>query len=138
MSAEAVYLDSSALVKLVVEEDETRSLRSFLSGRTTRVTAALARTEVVRAVSEEGDEALVRATQVLRGCRQIRLTARLLDEAALLPPLVLRSLDAIHLAAARRLGSDLTEFVTYDRRLRTACQGLGLPTAAPGVRQFDE
>lgn len=132
MSAEAAYLDSSALVKLVVEEEETAALRRHVARRVARVTSALARTEVVRAVAGEGPDALAQARRVLGGCHQVRLTTRLLDEAALLSPAVLRALDAIHLAAARRLGDDLAEVVTYDRRMQAACGVLGLPSLAPG------
>ena len=133
MSAEVAYLDSSAIVKLVVEEAETAALQGFLERRPVRVTAALARTEVVRAVADEGQDAMGRAARVLAGCRQMRLTAQLLDEAARLPPTVLRTLDAVHLAAARRLGADLAEVVTYDRRMADACVALGLRVAAPGA-----
>jgi predicted nucleic acid-binding protein len=55
----------------------------------------------------------------------------LLDAAAELQDDTLRSLDAIHLAAAQALGDGLTELITYDRRMATAAAGLSLPTTAP-------
>jgi predicted nucleic acid-binding protein len=60
----------------------------------------------------------------------IRLDDELLDKAAdLTPPL--RSLDAIHLAAARELGTDLAAVVTYDERMTRAARELGLEVVAP-------
>ena len=41
--------------------------------------------------------------------------------------------DAIHSAAARRLGERLSEVVTYDRRMLDAAAVLGLTAIAPGV-----
>jgi uncharacterized protein len=56
---------------------------------------------------------------------------RILDAAAVLRPSELRSLDAIHLATALALGSDLAHIVTYDERMLAAAHELGLRTAAP-------
>jgi predicted nucleic acid-binding protein len=53
--------------------------------------------------------------------------------AAAFPDPTLRSLDAIHLATAQRLGADLQAFVTYDKRLLTAAEAYGLPVASPGA-----
>lgn len=61
----------------------------------------------------------------------MRVDDVLLDEAAVLNKGNLRSLDAIHLAAARALGDGLTELITYDRRMADAAQTIGLPLAAP-------
>jgi predicted nucleic acid-binding protein len=55
----------------------------------------------------------------------------LLDAAAALDPRVLRSLDAIHLAAAQLFGDELTAVVTYDRRMATAAGLLDLRVVAP-------
>lgn len=61
----------------------------------------------------------------------MRIDDQLLDTAALLPGENLRSLDAIHLAAAQRLGSDLTMLVSYDDRMLAAARGLRIPVASP-------
>ncbi len=128
-----LYLDSSALVKLVVHEPESAALRDFLTTQGQRcVTSALARVEVVRAVAEQGDPVLALAALVLSRCDQVAVTVDLLDRAARLPPPALRSLDAIHLASASRLQPGLTSVVAYDRRLLTAADEFGLPTTSPG------
>ena len=63
---------------------------------------------------------------------QIRVDVRVLDDAGrLVVPTRLRSLDAIHLATARRLGAELRVVVTYDERMSAAATALGLTVAAP-------
>jgi uncharacterized protein len=132
MSAEpVVYLDSSALVKLVVREAESDALVRYLGEHPNRTSCALARVEVVRAVIAHGQAATTRARQLLGRVSLLRLDDVLLDDAASLDGPVLRSLDAIHLAAARALGDDLVELVTYDHRMVEAAQRIDLPVGAP-------
>ncbi len=127
----AVYLDSSALVKLIVQERESGALRRYLRERPQRVSCGLARTEVLRAVWHFGPTAIKRARLLLRRVDLIRLDDSLLDAAAGIDPRVLRSLDAIHLAAAQLIASELEAFVTYDQRMAAAAALLGFPVAAP-------
>ncbi len=127
----AVYLDSSALVKLVVAEPESGALRTHLASRPDRVCSALARVEVVRAVSPHGRRAVTQANRVLARVQLLRLDDTLLDLAAGLGPEILRSLDAIHLASAMTLEDDLEMIVTYDRRMADAAASLNLPVVAP-------
>ena len=126
-----VYLDSSALVKLVVVEPESAVLRRYLSDEPERASCVLARVEVVRAVRGHGAAALARARRVLHRLHLVQIDDELLDAAAALDPGVLRSLDAIHLAAAQLFGEALTAVVTYDRRMATAAALLHLTVAAP-------
>jgi len=98
-----VYLDSCALLKLVQREAESDALRRFLRRHRTdgRVTSALARVEVVRAVAAAGPAAVAHARRQLSRVDQINLDSGLLDAAATLAAgTVLRPLDAVHLAAA--------------------------------------
>lgn len=130
-----LYLDSSALVKLVQRETESDALRRFLRRHRADqlVTSALARVEVVRAVLMGGPAALAQARRQLSRLDQILLGTEVLDRAAMLAPSVqLRSLDAIHLAAAQVIGADLRAVVTYDRRMADAAQALGLAVETPG------
>lgn len=127
------YFDTSALIKLVVTEAETSALRHYLReiGGDTLFTAALTRTELIRAVRRVDVHALAVARRVLAGLATVNLTPAILDEAATLDPPLLRSLDAIHLAAAQRAGADLRAVVTYDARMSEAATLLGIPIAAP-------
>jgi len=139
-----IYLDTSALTKLVVEEDETPDLRAWISRRSGQrlVSNALIRTELRRAVLRFADRSDVprdqarliarRAAALLGQIDQIRLSPPLLDQAGWQPPTQLRSLDAIHLATAASLGPDLRTLVVYDRRLSDAAEDLGIAVAAPG------
>ena len=135
MSAEAptraVYLDSSAIVKLVVREPETKALLAFLEPRHVRVTSALARVEVVRAVRRHGRSATARATAMVDALSQLAVDDALLDSAAAIDADQLRSLDAIHLESAQQLEGELDVFVTYDERMLAAARGLGLPVSLP-------
>ncbi len=127
----AVYLDSSALVKLVVREAESDALASHLARHPRRLSCALARVEVPHAVHTHGAPAVVRARRLLERIGLLRLDDPLLDAAAALGGSTLRSLDAIHLAAAQAVGAELAEVITYDQRMFDAAKGLGLSVAAP-------
>ncbi len=127
----AVYLASSALVKLVVREPESAALAGHLRRRPARVSCALARVEVIRAVRSHGPPAVTRARQLLDRISLLRLDGVLLKDAAELEGAALRSLDAIHLAAARTLGEGLGEVITYDQRMTQAARDMGLPLSAP-------
>ncbi len=129
-----LYLDSSALVKLVKREAESSALRTYLRRRGTdgRVTSALARVEVVRALSGGGPAAVAHARRQLARVDHVNLDRLLLDDAAtLVPGMALRSLDAILLASARSIGADLRAFVTYDRRMADAAGAIGMVVEAP-------
>lgn len=127
----AVYLDSSAIVKLVVREPESDALRRYLHNRHPRVSSGLARAEVMRAVLDKGEPARKAGRRVLAGLDLVRVDNRVLDLAGRLLPFELGSLDAIHLATAQRLGADLSKLCTYDGRMREAAEDLGIAVIAP-------
>lgn len=120
-SSALLYLDSSALAKLVAEEPETAALLDFLAGWPHRVSSALARVEVLRAVKRAGAGPAVRqrAVRVLARVSLVQVDEQVLVAAARLAPPELRTLDAIHLATARSLAG-LAGMVTYDTRLGRA------------------
>jgi predicted nucleic acid-binding protein len=127
----AVYLDSSAMVKLAVREPESDALRRHLRRRQPWVSSALARTEVLRALLPGGKEALNAGRRVLARCDLVRVNDRVLNLAGSMPPSELRSLDAIHLATADRIGADLGGLVTYDDRMAKVARRMGLRVSAP-------
>ena len=127
----AVYLDSSAIVKLAVEEDEWAALRRYLRRRRPLVSSALARTEVARALLLEGELGVARGREVLTRVDLIRISDRILNAAGSLRPPELRSLDAVHLATAQQLGADLSQIVTYDTRMADGAHVLGMKTMSP-------
>lgn len=127
----AVYLDSSAIVKLVVREAESAALRRYLLGRAPLVSSALARTELLRALLPAGEAAVARGRKALQLLELVRINDRILNAAGLLLPAELRSLDAIHLATAGQLGDDLRGLVTYDDRMSAAAKQLGYKLVTP-------
>ena len=129
----AYYLDTSALVKLVAPEPESDVLRQWLEARAEAlVTSDLARTELFRAVRRVLPKSAPLARQVLDTLTVLRLETSVFEEAARLEPPGLRSLDALHLAAALLLEEDLLCVVTYDERLAEATRLLGFSVLAPG------
>lgn len=127
----AAYLDSSAIVKLAVDEPESAALRRHLRRQRPLLSSALARTEVLRALLDEGEEGLSRGRVVLGRINLIRVNDRVLNAAGTLLPAELRSLDAIHLATALQLGDDVRQLVSYDDRMIAAARQLGMRTATP-------
>ena len=127
---QTLYLDASALVKLVVPEPESAALSLVVADRPVLSSCALARVEVVRAVAPQGNEAVSTARGVLRELDLVQLDDELLDLAAELDG-PLRTLDAIHVAAALELGDALEALVTYDARMIDGASGLGLPVLSP-------
>ncbi|HEY2688861.1 MAG TPA: type II toxin-antitoxin system VapC family toxin [Streptosporangiaceae bacterium] len=127
----ATYLDSSAIVKLAVREAESAALRRYLRRRRPLVTSSLARAEVLRALLPAGDNAVAAGRKVLTRLDLVRINNRVLDEAATLLPVGVRTLDAIHLATAGQLGPDLGMLVTYDDRMAEAAKQIGHRVVAP-------
>ncbi len=132
MSVERVtYLDSSAIVKLVVREPESAALLHYLRRRKPVVSSALARTEVARAVLALGAAAAQRCQDVLDRIELIRISDRVLATAGAILPFEVRSLDALHLATAALCGPALHRLVTYDQRMAVAARAQGLSVIAP-------
>ncbi len=128
----AVYVDTSALVKLVVAESETAALRSWLENDDRDLVACdLVRTELMRAVRRSVPDRVLQARAVLDSIILVEVSTNVFEEAGRLEPSVLRSLDAIHLAAALDLGDELEGLVTYDDRLAAAAEANGVIVVAP-------
>jgi predicted nucleic acid-binding protein len=133
--APLVYADSSALVKLVVEEAETAALERYIADRTPVLTTSrIAVVEIARALVTADLERDNRseAERLLRSYFLVDVTGPILDDAAELTSAV-RSLDAIHLASARHVGPD--EMLVYDRKLARAAEELGFLVASPGANR---
>ena len=125
------YIDSSALVKLVVREAETDALRRYLDSAGPLASSILATVEVPRAVARVAPEATLALAAAIDRLNTLAFGARIAARAAAISPASLRPLDAIHLATALELGEELTAFLCYDHRLASAARDLGLPVAAP-------
>jgi predicted nucleic acid-binding protein len=128
-----IYLDSSAVVKLVRTEPSTAALVSWLNTGTSvpLVSSALVEVEVQRAVRRSAPAALPAVPATLARIYRLEIDATVRAAAASFPDPQIRSLDAIHLATALQVGGQLQSFVTYDSRLLALAQLAGLPVASP-------
>ncbi len=130
----AIYLDASAIVKLVAPEAETEALRRYLRERTDRFTSQIAWIEVGRAIGRVlGLDVAGTATvdDVMERVVRVRVDDQIVAAASRLAPISLRALGAIHLASAMVVGDELEAFVAYDTRLVEAARAVGLPVASP-------
>jgi predicted nucleic acid-binding protein len=130
-----IYLDSSALLKLLYEERESTALAEWLSARpgAPLVSSELAKVEVIRACRRVNAEALPEARALLAELDLVPLSRDVVDQAAEVGETYLRSLDAIHLASALSIREDLFAFVAYDQRLAGAASAAGLACFHPGA-----
>jgi len=126
-----LYLDASAILKLVVEEPESEALRVYLSGRIDRATSVVGVIESRRFARRSRDDAADLVSFVLGGVDIIDLDEVVASRASAVALSTLRTLDAIHLASVLEIGSDLEALVTYDRRLAEAARDMDLPVASP-------
>lgn len=128
----AYYLDTSALVKLVVEEDESAELRQWIAvTESALITSDLSRTELLRAIKRTAPSRAVEGRWLLDSLDVLNVSAATFEAAGRLAPDTLRSLDAIHLAAALELGDDLEGLITYDERLGAAAGANGIVSFGP-------
>lgn len=125
----ALYLDSSALVKLVREERETHELLASLALWSEPLTSVVGEVEVRRVAARSGAS----ADDVLAALSLVELDEAVRRLAGRVGSAPLRSLDAIHLASALSLGDDLGSFCCYDRRLIADAEAAGLTVLSPGL-----
>lgn len=129
-----IYLDSSALVKLVTRERESAALFAHVTeSKAQAISSTIAQVEVMRAMrrAKVSRSVEARADDVLSSVGLIELDSGVVELATRVAPLELRSLDAIHLASALSVADTLEAFIAYDQRLVTAATNAGLQTLSP-------
>ena len=126
----AWYLDTSAFLKLLVEEDGSAAMREWAVVHESLWSSQLLRTEALRATSrlDISDDAVEIA---LESVSLIMPSVATFYTAGHLAPHSLRSLDALHLATALEMGNDLEGIVTYDDRLIAASRDASLIVVSP-------
>jgi uncharacterized protein len=134
LSRRVVYVDSSALVKLVIREAESDALAGWIKGRTL-VSSRLSEIEVRRTATRGLGRPWTGSAAVFDQMAVVELDGSIAERAAHVPPPLLRALDAIHLATALELADDLDAFVTYDDRLAEAARAAGMTVASPGAEE---
>ena len=127
------YVDTSAALKLLAEESHSAAFAAFYDANagSSWVSSALLRIELVRAVKRGLPAVLPEAEELLLAFDYLSIDEQIVDAAASESEPTLRSLDAIHLATARALGSDLAGMVTYDDRLARAAHDARIRVIAP-------
>lgn len=133
MARPVVYVDTSALAALLIDQPESQALLDWLDhAPATLVSSDLLETELRRiAIREDLDQLDV--TALLDGVAIAAFDRAVYRNAGFLPMPHLRTLDALHLEAAIRL--DATAILSYDRRLSRAARSVGLDVIAPGAEQ---
>jgi predicted nucleic acid-binding protein len=132
VAGSVAYLDASAFVKLIVAEPESAALRRALDRWPERASATLLRAETARALRRSGNgRCLPAARRLLRSVHMVRVDEPHLDRAGDLDPPNLRTLDAIYLAAAIELSTDVGVMFVYDTRLRQAAEAYGITARSP-------
>jgi uncharacterized protein len=125
------YCDTSALVKLLVRENESPALKKFLEGKEI-VTSAITRVEMMRVVTL-ADPLLVPQTknfldylEFIPVNQNVIRTAEDFDSS-----IRLRTLDALHFATILTVNDGIDGVITYDRKLAEAIDQIGQKVAAP-------
>lgn len=128
-----LYLDASALVKLVVPERESDRLRALVAAEPTRVSSVIAAVEIRRAAQRASGDPVVheRARQVIAGVDLRPVDEAVVEAADRVGPASVRSLDAIHVGTALTLVTELSAFVAYDERMLVAARQAGLRVVVP-------
>ena len=126
-----VYVDSSALVKLVAVEAESSALVAHLEGHPVQIASSIVIVELVRSLGRRAGVDVARAFAIIDHLELVDVDRRILDRAAGLAPAELRSLDAIHLATAIEVRGSVDAVVTYDARLGAAARVHGFTVIAP-------
>lgn len=130
-----IYLDSSALLKLLFEETESASLEAWLAERAelAAISSELVKAEVPRAARRLNASSVPEARMLVSQVDLIPLRGAVVEATAEVGDATLRTLDAIHLASALSVRAELTDFVAYDHRLLAAARAARLPAISPGA-----
>ncbi|WP_162605579.1 type II toxin-antitoxin system VapC family toxin [Jiangella ureilytica] len=130
------YVDTAAALKLLAHEEHSEAFAEFydVHASASWVSSALLRIEIVRAVARVLPAALPDARDLLTAFDFIAIDDDIVERAMDEPDRMLRTLDAIHLATARLLDTELDALVTYDDRLAAAASDAGMTVVRPGAR----
>ncbi len=128
----AWYLNTSAFLKLVVEEDHSPALRRWAEANEEGLfSSGLMRVEALRSARRHSPAALAATRDRLDAIALLHVASAAYELVAELDPAILRTLDALHLAVALGLGNELEGVATYDHRLASAASLYGITVAAP-------
>jgi predicted nucleic acid-binding protein len=133
VTADLVYLDATAIVKLVVHEAESTALLDHIGTAPHVATSVMGVVEVARALARaKAPESVMKSWDaVRRGLDLVPFGPATAARAETLGPPLLRALDAVHVASALDLQPHVREVVTYDARMGHAARAAGLTVVSP-------
>ena len=127
------YIDSSAIIKLIKPELESKALLQKLPPLLT--SSQLSRVEVIRTINVHEPALLENAYDVLVDIPMLQVDYAVLTAAENLPAFIkLRALDSIHMATALSMKSEIEGIITYDKEMVSAAVALGFKTLSPGMK----
>jgi uncharacterized protein len=124
------YVDASALTKLVLDEPDSVAMRRWYVETDQVLCSRIGIVETRRAVGRQPHDG-AHLDVIIRSVEVVEFDADIARQAAAIRPISLRTLDAIHLASAVRLGAVMDAFVTYDDQLADAARSAGLSVVRP-------
>jgi uncharacterized protein len=126
-----IYIDTSALLRLVFPDDTTSALKGFLQSDPDLVSSTLLEIEARRGTLRRAPHRLPRVDALVGEVETVGISQAVVESASRLPDPMLRSLDAIHLATALLIREDIEVLLTYDDRLAVAARSHGIEVATP-------
>ncbi len=127
------YLDSSAILKLIIKEAESDSLRKFINTKV--ITSAISRVEVIRTLSLNDESLIIAGQMVLEKFELMPLSRPILTIAEnFSPQITLRSLDALQVASVIFLSPMVKSLITYDKNMIKNAKALGISVVSPGIK----
>ncbi|MEI7697643.1 MAG: type II toxin-antitoxin system VapC family toxin [Actinomycetes bacterium] len=127
------YLDSSAILKLILAETESKALVNFLSEET--ITSTISRVEVIRTLNRMYPLSVIKGKEILSNFLLTPMNPAILSSAENFPEsITLRSLDAIQVATVIFLDKSVEGVVTYDKQMIKNAKELGIKVASPGMK----
>ncbi|MGL5909339.1 MAG: type II toxin-antitoxin system VapC family toxin [Phycicoccus sp.] len=126
-----IYIDTSALLRVIFPDDTTPALQHYLDRDPALVSSALLQVEARRGTLRRAPLRLPQVDVVLSEVEVVEIGDAVIESAGRLADPRLRSLDAIHLATALLVGEDVDALLTYDDRLAEAAREHGLEVVSP-------
>ena len=127
------YIDSSAILKLLIFEKESTALAQFLDVPVK--TSAISRVEVIRSLNRISPEKIAEGQAALYRFEMIPVSSPILSLAENFPAVItLKSLDAIHVATVVFLNKTIRGLITYDKAMIKNAKELGIKVVSPGMK----
>ena len=127
------YLDSSAILKLILDESERTALLKILENKS--ITSRISRVEVIRTVTRLAPEHLILAYSELEKIDFFPVSTGVLNIAeSFASHVTLRTLDAVQVATVIFLDRTVKGLITYDRQMIKNAQALGIKVVSPGLK----